>query len=93
MPLITNTVSRIANLQRCSTVKECDKNILTRGMERNVILKRDSNVQNMITDLFSSPFHNRDEIIKFQHFMYKNVMSLKAKSNEKEVSAINCGDF
>lgn len=88
--LITDTVSRIANLQRCSVVKDCEKNILTRGMERNVILKRDLNIQSIVTDLFSSPFHDRDEIIKFQHFMYKNLMSLKVKSNEKEVSTINC---
>lgn len=88
--LIVRSVARIANLQRISICKDSKKNILRRGIERNVILKRDPYIQGIITNLLSSPFHDKDETLSFQHHMYRTMMSLEAKSLEKESVSLNC---
>lgn len=88
--LIINTVTRIKNVQCLSVSKECERNILNRGIERNVILKRDSSIQNIVSNLLNSQFHDKDGVMQFQHFMYKNLMALQVKGIEKEVVALNC---
>lgn len=82
--LIIDTVSRIGDVQCLSISKQSRKNILDRGVEKSVILKRDMNIQGIVTGLLSNSFHDKEGIMKFQHFMYRNVMSLEIKCIVKE---------
>lgn len=63
--------------------KESKKNILNRGIEKNVVLKQNANVRNIVADLLSDPFHDRVEVLKLQHCMYKDMMSLEEKCMER----------
>lgn len=88
--LIVKVLSRILKLQSLVVSKECKLNILKRGIEKNVILKRNLNVQCIVTDLLDNQFCDRDEILRFQHFMYINIMNIEAKSIEGEITSLNC---
>lgn len=52
-------------------------------------MKWDVNIQNIVTGLLNSPYHVKQEILKFQHFMYRNIMNIEIMNNEKECTALN----
>lgn len=88
--VIIKTLSRILKLQSTVIKEEGRLSILKRGIDKNVILERNTNIQCIVTDLLTNPFYDKDEVLRFQHAMYHNIMDIEAKAVEKEMTSLNC---
>lgn len=88
--LITKAVSRIATFERLSVEKTSKRNLLRRGIDNSVILRPDPNVQCIVSNLLNAPGCDKDDVMRFQHCVYKDMMSLEIKSLDKEIMGLNC---
>lgn len=87
--VITKSLARILKLQSFAVKKECRSNIVKRGLDRSVILERNISVNCIITDLLSDQFCDKDEVLRLQHHIYRNLMELEVKSIAKERTFLN----
>lgn len=77
--LIIDTLSRILYVQSMVVEKEFKISILKRGLVNDTIIERDLNIQNIVTNLLNNPYHDRDTVFSFQHFMYKSKLEIELK--------------
>lgn len=87
--IIIKSLSRILKLQSVVAEKECESNIVKRGIDRNVILKRNVSINCITSDLLTGRFSDRDEVLSFQHFMYRNMMDIELKRMGREITSLN----
>lgn len=87
--LIVKTLSKVLRLQSLIVFKQCRKNLIKRGLEKNTILNRISDVNNIVDDLLSKPCCDRGEIFKFQYDVYFSLLTLENDSITKELKNLN----